>query len=578
MAVIGCSLVSFFAGGNPDTTGVVSAGLSSGAGFWPVFAVLFPAVTGIEAGIGMSGDLRDSARSLPRGTIAAVILGYFAYIAVITFLWLAVADRAMFTDYPMIMRYVARWGRPVLLGIWAASLSSAMGSLLGAPRTLQALAKDRVVPVFLGRGYGKGKDPRIATTTAFIVALSGILLGDLNRIAQVLSMFFLTSYGLLNVSAGLEELTHVPSWRPTFRVPWVVSLLGAFGCFFAMFMISPGATFGAAFVAVAVYLLMQRRSLKARWGDMRSAILMLIAKYTIQALSRHKPDERTWKPNILVLSGSPISRWRLVELASAISLDRGFLTMAAIVPEETPGERIESMTLSIRNYLEKREVQAVVEVYPAETPMDGAKTLIKTYGYGPIRPNTVLLGMTEKPENYSEFSELVVSAAANGQNLVVVREGENVEETRGTQNGRIDLWWYGTEQNLGFMLSMAYLLKRSPEWRSAELVLNSIVMESGEVQETREKLTGFIDNVRLEARANVLVRQSENIFEDIRDNSVGARIVFLGMRAPDKRETTEEYSRYYEDLLARTENLPPAAFVLASGKTDFYGIFESRTD
>ncbi|MCK5850197.1 MAG: amino acid permease [Kiritimatiellae bacterium] len=572
MAIIFTSLISYFFGGTPEDVPAVSGAVTSSVKFWAVFAVIFPAVTGIEAGIAMSGDLKDPAKSLPRGTISAVLVGYVVYVAVVVFLWSVVQDKELLIGCPMIMRYVARWGGPILLGIWAASLSSAMGALLGAPRTLQALAKDRVIPAVFGRGYGVGNDPRLATATAFLVGLAGVLLGDLNMIAVVLTMFFLTSYGLLNVSAGLEELANVPSWRPKFRVPWMVSILGAFACFAAMFMISAGATFVAAFVAIAVYVLMQRRSLNARWGDMRSALLMLIARFAIQGLSKRKLDERTWMPNILVLSGAPTGRWHLIELASAISLDRGFLAVAAIVPDDTTAERIESMSSTVYDYLEKRDVQSVVRVYPAETPMDGAKMLVKTYGYGPITPNTILLGMSERPENYLPFSELVLSVSARHQNLVVMREGE--EEEPDVDNRRIDLWWYGTQQNLGFMLALAYLLKRSSAWNNATLMLRSIVNNEAEVAETQAQLNGFIEKVRLDATADVFVRKSDDIFEDIKESSRGAGLVFLGIRGPKDDETPEMYSTYYEDLLARTNDLPPAAFVLAAEEMDFYAIFD----
>jgi len=575
LALITVSLVSFFWGGTPVELPVLPVDLDlTRKGFWPVFAVVFPAVTGIEAGIAMSGDLKDPARSLPRGTIAAVLVGYVVYVAVIMFLWAAVSDQNLLIGYPMMMHVVARWGMPVLLGIWAASLSSAMGALLGAPRTLQALARDRVVPQILGRGFGKGNDPRVATATAFLVGLIGVLAGDLNVIGPVLSMFFLTSYGLLNISAGLEELTAPPSWRPRFRIPWSLSLAGAFGCFAAMFMIDAGATFMAAFVAVGVYVLMERRSLRARWGDMRSAIWMLIARNAIHALSRRKTDERTWRPNILVLSGSPTSRWYLIELASAISHERGFLTVAAIIAQDTEKERVNNLTRTVEEYLDKRNVPALVKVYPAASPLAGARTLVQTYGYGPIVPNTILIGMTERPEKYQEFAELVHLINRQQQNLVIVRESAESSEVKA--GSRIDIWWYGTQQNLGLMLALVYLLQRSSGWRRASLVLKTIVDDASEIKETRARLNSFIQKIRMDAEADILVRGSESVFDVIKSSSQDADLVCLGMRSPEPEESIEDYTGYYRLLLAQTEGLPVAALVLAAEDIDFYSIFDEQ--
>lgn len=228
LAMIAASLVSFFAGGTPSETFIDADTLiPARLGFWAVFAVFFPAVTGIEAGIAMSGDLKNPAKSLPRGTIAAVVTGYVVYMTIPVFLSWVIRDERVLLLRPLIMADIARWGRLILLGVWAATLSSALGALLGAPRTLQALSRDKVLPRFIGRGFGKNNDPRTATACSFLVALVAILLGDLNLIAPILTMFFLTSYGLINLSAGLEGLIESPTWRPQFRFPWWGSLLGA---------------------------------------------------------------------------------------------------------------------------------------------------------------------------------------------------------------------------------------------------------------------------------------------------------------------------------------------------------------
>lgn len=577
MSVMVLSLVSFFLGHDVQVSLPTSAVVPDIKPFWYVFAVFFPAVTGIEAGIAMSGDLKDPAKSLPRGTIAAILTGYAIYIAVPVFIAVKVSDLSILRHESMslVMSHIARWGKLVVMGIWAASLSSALGSLLGAPRTLQALAKDRVVPRIFGRGWGKGNDPRIATATAFLIGLAGILLGggNLNAIASVLSMFFLTSYGLLNVSAGLEELTSAPSWRPKFRVPWYLSIAGAFGCFATMFMINAGATFIAGFVALSVYFMMERRSLTARWGDMRSGVLMLIARNSIYALTKRMPDQRTWKPNLLVLSGAPTKRWYLIDLAGAISQDRGFLTVSAILPPDTPLDRISSFEKTVSDYLEKRDVSCVVKIYPAVNPLEGARTLSGSYGYGPISPNTIMLGATDKPEHYLQFAGFIKEIYKHKQNLVIVRESyEEIEQA--PVGRRIDVWWYGTQQNLGLLLALVYLLKRSSSWKKSELVLKTIVKNAEDRQDTLDQLETFIDEVRLSARAEVLVQVCDDIFDDIRNLSRGADLVFLGMRAPNEEESDIAYSEYYKSLMDNTKGLPPTALVLAAEEMDYYAIFE----
>ena len=446
LALIGISLVSLFAGGPPEGGFESISSVPDKSSFWVVFAVFFPAVTGILSGVTLSGDLKNPSRSLPLGTIAAVLAGYAVYMVIPIFLVRVVPEEILLTD-SLVMRKVAWWGDAITLGVWGATLSSALSSLLGAPRTLQALAIDGVVPRMLGRGSGPMDAPRIATGVTFLIALVGVLIGDLNLIAPILTMFFLTSYGVLNFSAGIEGLIASPFWRPTFRTPWGLSLLGAFGCVATMFMINPGVTFVAAGLCLAVFYVMERRRLRAHWGDARHGILMLLARYAVYRLAETRPVEQSWRPNILVLSGSPASRWYLIELADAITHGRGFLSVAAVVPEGSSAALQPHKTEStIREYLGKRGVTALVEVHVNNQPMQGIEALVTTYGLGPLVPNTILLGETEEESNILPFARLIRTIQRSRRNLVMVREG-SVPSTMG-RNRRIDVWWGLQKQNL----------------------------------------------------------------------------------------------------------------------------------
>ena len=301
LALVALSLISFFFG-KPVSSEMIAANnvVIPCLPFWTVFAVFFPAVTGIEAGLGLSGDLKQPSRSLPLGILSAVTVSFLIYMAIPVFLNYFVPDRALLRANLFIMKDIAKFTPLIILGVWGATLSSALGVLLGSPRTLQALARDKIVPEFFGKGYGKEQNPRVAIIVSFSVALLGVIYGDLNLIAPVLTMFFLTAYGLMNLSAALEGLLSSPSYRPKFRVPWGLSLAGACGAFAVMFMINPGATFIAIFVSSVIYFAMKRRSINTTWSDMRYGILMLALYFIIHKLEDRKPDERTWRPNMLV--------------------------------------------------------------------------------------------------------------------------------------------------------------------------------------------------------------------------------------------------------------------------------------
>jgi solute carrier family 12 sodium/potassium/chloride transporter 2 len=569
------SLISFFMGsGNrvpllpPETI------LPGKENFWVVFAVFFPAVTGILSGVSLSGDLKNPEKSIPRGTLAAVTCSYAIYIAIPFFFVRFVQDNRLLLIDSMIMYKVARWGPLILAGLWGASLSSAMGTILGAPRTLQALAKDRIIFSFIRRGFGENQEPRIAMVVSFFIAFIGILAGGLNVIASVLSMFFLTTYGLLNLSAGFGRLIRSPSWRPKFRVHWVLSFAGAFGCFAVMFMINPGATFIAIFISISVYLLMKRRGLKAHWGDMKYGIIMLMVQLGLYKLAKKHPDEKTWRPNILVLSGSPTARWYLIEIANAISHGYGLLTVASILPEKhVSPQRRENIEKTISNYLEERKVKALVKVYPADNLMNGISTLIEGYGFGPIEPNTILLGETEEEKNLIPFAGFVKMVYEDKRNLIIVKEGEIPSDTK--KDRRIDVWWNQKSKNAGLILSLAYLLNTSPSWPRSKLILKTIISSKDDLTNTEKGLRTFVEEGRLEADVDVILSDKDNIFHIIKEHSSTADFVFLGLRPPASEETNEEYSQYLKDIMQKTQGMPPVAYVLSSEAVDFQKIFSS---
>jgi len=579
--IIIASLVSFFLGG--PAKGVVQAStlsLTPMSPFWVVFAVFFPAVTGIEAGISMSGDLKNPAKSLPWGTLAAVLTGYIVYMAIPIFL-ISIVPAEVLRSNPMIMKDVALVGSLILLGIWGATLSSALGALLGAPRTLQALARDHVVPRFLGKGFGPEDTPRIATAVSFCVALLGILLGDLNAIAPVLSMFFLTSYGVLNLIAGLEGLIGNPSWRPTFSTPWPVSLIGSALCVVAMFMISPGSTFMAAFVIAAIYYLMTKRALHHSWPDIRRSIFMSMAKFSIYRLEDTEPDARSWRPNILVICGAPTQRLHMIQLAHAFTHGKGFLTVASIIPQDAGAEgRPENLRKSVKEFLRKRDIPALVEINVTNNVMEGAKELVRTYGLGTLAPNTFLLGEPKNKENFVQFAELAKLIHQSKRNMVIIREGivrEAEVSRKGRRRGKeIYVWWGGERKNAGLMLALGYILQTNPEWKKTKLIIKTIARSEDGRKRAGNQLEKFLEEGRVTAESEVILvenRDEDIIGTTIRRFSQDADLVFLGMRPPEPEESAEDYADYYEGLMKRTENFPPLAFVLAAEGIKFSDIF-----
>ncbi|MEO0459081.1 MAG: amino acid permease [Cyanobacteria bacterium P01_A01_bin.114] len=565
MAAILLSLVSLVFGNSITPTELPVTETPGSAGFWAVFAIFFPAVTGIMAGVNMSGDLKNPTKSIPIGTLAAVATGYVIYMLIPLLLqWRA--DPASLVTERLVMQRIAFWGPAILLGVWGATLSSAIGSILGAPRILQALARDGILPRWLrwlGRGKGPSDEPQMGTLFTLGIALAVVGLGELDLIAPVLSMFFLTTYMVLNVAAGIEGFLQSPSYRPTFKVPWYVSIIGALGCIAVMFLINAVATVLAALVVLGVYLWLERQEIQTTWGDVRQGIWLSLLRIGLFNIA-DSPDSKNWRPHLLVLSGAPTNRWHLVELATTLTHGRGLVTIASVLPSGSRDlAQQETLGTTIREYLERRGIQAFVKLITAPNTFAGAEQLIEAYGIGPLVPNTLLLGDTKSPdpEVQQRYYNIIAKCHEAKRNVIIFRgEPEDMKDLDRHRPKRIDVWWGGLQANGGLMLVLAYLLRTNWQWRSAEVYLKLVVSDETAAQAAKANLESLIEMVRIGRAEPEVIVADNRPFEDIlKTSSASADIVFMGLATPG-----ETFPTQYQALQKRTAALPPTVFVLAA--------------
>ena len=563
MGAIGLSLLSLIFGSPIEAIPVAREAATNTAGFWVVFAVFFPAVTGIMAGVNMSGDLKDSGRSIPIGTMAAIAVGYLIYMFIPFILNSRATPEQLISD-PLIMRRIAFWGDAIIMGVWGATLSSALGSILGAPRVLQALARDKVIPKFfqfLGQGSGEDDEPRIGTAFTFALAVITVLLADLNVVAPILTMFFLTTYGVLNITAALERFLGNPSFRPKFKVHWVFSLIGAVGCTMVMFLINALATGAAIAIVIVIYFWLERQELRSAWGDVRHGIWMNLTRTGLLRL-RQASDAKNWRPHLLVLSGAPTKRWHLIEFSSYLSHNRGLLTVSSVLTgEQITSTRIENMSSSIYDYMDKQGVQALVRIIKAEDPFEGARQLVSTYGLGTLVPNTVVLGATEHEANHKAYCRMVAHFHASKRNTLILRYNEQ----RGFGSRKhIDVWWGGRKGNGALMLILGWLLGTSLEWRGATVTIKMVVPTHQAAEGAHHNLERILQSSRTGARMEVLVSEGRPFWDVLSESSESADLVFLGMAQPN-----DEYTTYYSRLQEQTNGLPSTVFVLAAEELEF---------
>ncbi|MDZ7758428.1 Na-K-Cl cotransporter [Rhodohalobacter sp.] len=562
---IGLSLLSLIFGSPIEESSIEMWGAAdrNSESFWVVFAVFFPAVTGIMAGVNMSGDLKEPAKSIPKGTFYAIGVGYVIYM-LLPIILANRADAITLIEDPLIMRKISYWGDAILIGVWGATLSSAVGSILGAPRVLQALARDGVLPRWLrwlGRGEGEDDTPRLGTILTMGIALVAVAMGDLNLIAPILTMFFLTTYGVLNIAAGTERLLGSPSFRPKFKVHWIFSLLGAIGCISVMFLINAVAT-GIAFVFVAViFAWLESRELKTTWGDVRRGIWMALIRGGLMRLDDTE-EEKTWRPHPLVLSGSPTKRWHLIEFASSLTQGRGILTVSSVITSDKVRiQQRSSMEANVRDYLAKRSVQGLVRVISAPDSFEGAKRLVDSYGLGTLVPNTIILGDSENLEIRDKYCDMIRYFYHQKRNVIIIHDNKEVHFNN---YQKIDVWWGGLKKNGGLMILLTYMLQSSIRWHNADVTIKMVVKHENAVEGIRKNLVKILNKIRIEASIELIVSEGRSFKEILHASSSNADLILLGMATPG-----DDFVAYYDSIQERLKDLPTTALVLAGEEMSF---------
>jgi hypothetical protein len=515
------------------------------------------------AGVNMSGDLKNPSVAIPTGTFLAVGVGYVIYMA-IPIVIASRADAQSLVDDPLIMRKISFWGDSILLGVWGATLSSAIGSMLGAPRVLQTLARDRVLPKYLswlGKGSERNDTPRVGTYFTLGIALIAVYFGDLNLIAPVLTMFFLATYGMLNISSALENAIGSPSFRPSFKVHWGFSLTGSLGCAAVMFLINPVATVIAISFLTVVFLWLEHREMKTTWGDVRQGIWMSLIRMGLINLSG-KMDPKNWRPHILVLSGAPTKRWNLITLTNDIVQNRGLMTVSTILSgDESTAERRQSMENKTAEYLKNRGINSLVKIISSNNIYDGARQLVNFYGIGHLVPNIILLGDSTVEDHYPDYCKMVKGFYEEKRNVLIVKENEKIGYG---QKKIIDVWWRGLKKNGALMIIIAHLLRRGMEWRNATIRLNMVLDSENAAAEAEKNISELLEKVRIDMKQNLVVSHGQSFDELRRKISVKADLVLLGMAEPG-----EDFLEYYTQMIRKIEGAPSTIFVLAAQEVSF---------
>ncbi|XP_035514944.1 solute carrier family 12 member 2-like, partial [Morone saxatilis] len=400
--------------------------------FFSVFAIFFPAATGILAGANISGDLTDPQSAIPKGTLLAIVITGVTYVAVAISAGSCivrdatgdhndtVSDTVNCTDAActlgydfsickeggcqyglmndfQVMSLVSGFGPLISAGIFSATLSSALASLVSAPKVFQALCKDNIYPglgVF-AKGYGKNNEPLRGYVLTFCIGLAFILIAELNIIAPIISNFFLASYALINFSVFHASLANSPGWRPSFKYynMWV-SLAGAILCCVVMFVINWWAALVTLLIVLALYIYVSYKKPDVNWGSSTQALIYNQALTHCLNLTGVEDHVKNFRPQCLVLAGYPNSRPALLQLVHSFTKNVGLMVCGHIrtVSRRPNFKELGQDRARCQRLLNKKRIKAFYTTVFAENLRHGTQFLLQAVGLGRLKPNTLVMG------------------------------------------------------------------------------------------------------------------------------------------------------------------------------------------
>lgn len=534
------ALVVIFLGGTGIEGNLVTSTIKSsqeGISFWTLFAIFFPAVTGLMSGIGMSGELSDPKKQIPKGVLYG--LGITTVIYLVMAVWLALsATPEVLISNKLIIAQISASPELLIIGILAATFSSALTMFIAAPRVLQALGENSILPMskFFTKKTKKGEPRNAVLVTGVIIAIS-ILLGSLDSIAQVLTMFFLITYAMINVSVFLEQYLGLRSFRPTFRVPKLVPLYGAIGSLAMMFLINPYAAIIAIIAIIGIYIILVRKPLKQERGDVRSGLFRTLSEWAAQK-TRGLPESsmHIWKPNILIPVLTTRTLFGNFPLIKSIAYPHGTMTVLGFKLKKNLRKNPEKKNITKKEIEEElKELPDLVDKFSKEGIFTSYSTIdaedytnsvivsLEAIESQVFAPNILFLPYKPHKLHKNDLKEIITAAQENNSGIAIFDRDKEVG--LGTEED-VHVWISpkALEKDLfeqryyDLALLIAYSIKKN--W-SGEIRLWMCVDEERE-EEAREYLNKLVYEARFPKSTdiNVVNDEFEEKLEEAPDGDV----------------------------------------------------------
>ncbi|XP_037390715.1 solute carrier family 12 member 5 isoform X2 [Pygocentrus nattereri] len=499
--------------------------------FTLLVGIYFPSVTGIMAGSNRSGDLRDAQKSIPIGTILAISTTSFIYMSSVVLFGSCIEGSVLRDKFGEAVRGnlvigTLAWPSPwvIVFGSFFSTCGAGLQSLTGAPRLLQAIARDGIVPFLRIFGHGKANgEPTWALLLTAFICESGILIASLDSVAPILSMFFLMCYMFVNLACALQTLLRTPNWRPRFKFyHWALSFLGMSLCLSLMFICSWYYAIVAMVIASCIYKYIEFQGAEKEWGDGIRGLSLSAARYALMRLEEGPPHTKNWRPQILVLvsvdAEQNVEQPRLLSLTNQLKAGKGLTivgtALAGTFLDNHP--QAQQAEQSVKKLMETEKVKGFCQVVVSSNIRDGTSHLVQASGLGGLQHNTVLVSwprnwkQAEDHQLWRNFIELVRETTAASKALLVAKNisafpsnGERFTE------GHIDVWWIVHDG--GMLMLLPFLLRQHKVWRKCKMRIFTVAQMDDNSIQMKKDLTTFLYHLRIDAQVEVVEMQDSDI-------------------------------------------------------------------
>ncbi len=510
VAILTVSLIAFFLGttdfaATHEFDAMRRVPPTEAVSFFTVFAIIFPAFTGMTAGVGLSGDLRNPGKSIPLGTLAATFTGMIIYIIIAYKLALSASPVDLANTDTLILSEIALFGWIIIpLGLAAATISSALGSIMVAPRTLQAIAKDRIFPVpklniWLSRGTGEQKEPYNASVITIVIASIFILLGAIDSVAKVISMFFMVTYGALCLISFLNHFAGDPSYRPRFKSKWYFSLFGFIACVVLMFFMNPVYAFISIVVIIGLYITINYYNQdKNSLAVIFQGVMFQFSRSLHVFLQKAKKEQNLgWRPSTVAISEDSFHRLGAFDLLGWISKKYGFGTYIHIIKgylsKETHQHSQECKQRLIK-MAEDNQSNIFIDTMVSPSYTSTIAQVVQLPGIAGTENNLFLFEYSkENPNNLKDILDNLKLIKSVNFDIILL-----ASSIRGFGiNRNIHIWITSSDyNNANLMILLGYILLGHQKWKNAEIKIFAIYPEDT-IEKERQKLARLVDGGQL---------------------------------------------------------------------------------